>query len=189
MSLSQDNDSNKQLFHETTQESNHVLTTERLMLRRFSLNDTSFIIRLLNTPGWIKFIGDRNVKTTEDAKKYLQNGPLKIYATLGFGLSMVVIKETLQPIGMCGLLKRDELENVDIGFAFLPESQGQGYALEVTNAVIQHARQQWHITNVLAIVMPTNTRSVHLLRKAGFTFNRKIGLGTNGEELLLFKNE
>ena len=170
-------------------EPDQVLTTERLLLRRFTLNDTGFIIRLLNSPGWIQFIGDRQVRTTEEAEHYLLNGPLKSYATLGYGLSLVAIKETLQPIGICGLLKRDGLDDVDIGFAFLPEAQGQGYAWEMVHAVIQHARQQWQVGRVLAIVLPANTRSIHLLRKAGFVFDRKIQFNTNGEELLLFRNE
>src|SRR5215210_8708442 len=99
---------------------NYILETDRLRLRQFTLQDTSFIIELLNSPGWLKFIGDRNVKSEPQARNYLENGPLKSYQEYGYGLSMVERKTDNQAIGMCGILKRQTLEHPDIGFAFLP---------------------------------------------------------------------
>ena len=103
----------------------YILRTERLQLRRFCFDDSEFIISLLNSEGWLKYIGDRNVKTKEQAENYLKNGPLKSYEQNGFGLSMVETRNG-KPIGMCGLIKRNYLEHPDIGFAFLPEFSSMG---------------------------------------------------------------
>ena len=97
-----------------------ILQTERLLLREFTEDDAAFIVELLNSPGWIQYIGDRNIKTEEQAREYLNNGPLKSYRQNGFGLYMVEKKDDHTPIGMCGIIKRDTLNNPDIGFAFLP---------------------------------------------------------------------
>jgi len=109
-----------------------ILHTERLVLRKFTVEDTAFIIELLNTEGWLKYIGNRNVKTTEQAKEYLQNGPMKSYEENGFGLALVQLKTNQKPIGMSGLIKRNYLEHPDIGFAFLPGYTGHGYAFEIS---------------------------------------------------------
>src|SRR5688572_4300133 len=109
----------------------YVLETARLRLREFTLEDTPFIIALLNSPGWLQFIGDRNVRTPEQARGYLEHGPFKSYRENGYGLCLVEQKESGNPVGMCGVLKRDTLDSPDIGFAFLPGFQGQGYALEI----------------------------------------------------------
>src|SRR6478736_8102385 len=114
----------------------YILETERLQLRQFEIDDAEFIVELVNTPGWLKFIGDRNIKTTEDAIRYLQNGPMKSYQENGFGLSLVEEKGNRKSIGMCGILKRDSLENPDIGFALLPEFVGKGYAFEIALATV-----------------------------------------------------
>jgi RimJ/RimL family protein N-acetyltransferase len=164
---------------------NYILETERLRLREFNLDDTMFIIELLNTPGWIKYIGDRNVKTEEQAIEYLQNGPLKSYAQNGFGLSMVETKRG-QSIGMCGILKRDTLENPDIGFAFLPEFAGQGYAYEIASATLNYAIDNLEISKISAITLPDNTRSIKLLEKIRMKLIKPFV--QNGEELLLFEN-
>ena len=116
-----------------------VLETDRLTLRQFTIHDTDFIISLLNSPGWLEFIGDRNVKTQEQATDYLLNGPIKSYHENGFGLSLVELKHPQKPIGMCGLLKREYLEHPDIGFAFLPEYSGKGYAYEIAKATMDYA--------------------------------------------------
>lgn len=112
------------------------LETNRLILREFNPGDTIFIIELLNTEGWIKYIGDRNVKTDEDTIRYLENGPMKSYAAKGFGLCMVALKNNSKPIGMCGLIKREEMEDIDIGFAFLPAYTSQGYTHEIAKATL-----------------------------------------------------
>ena len=122
------------------QQTKIVLESARLILREFTLDDTAFIIELVNTPGWLEFIGDRNVKTEEQARSYLQNGPLKSYKENGFGLTMVQLKTEKTPIGMCGILKRDNLDNPDIGFVFLTKFMGKGYAFEIANAKLIFAK-------------------------------------------------
>src|SRR5688572_21540231 len=117
---------------------NYFLETQRLGLREFTRDDAVFIVELLNTPGWLQFIGDRNVKTKEQAIIYLENGPLKSYKENGFGSWMVELKEDKTPIGMCGILRRESLENPDIGFAFLPEYTGKGYAFEIASATLSY---------------------------------------------------
>lgn len=165
---------------------NIILETERLILREFVLSDTDFIIQLLNSPGWLAFIGDRHVTSEEQATNYLVNGPLKSYKQNGFGLSMVELINERIPIGMCGILKRDELESPDIGFAFLPEYSGHGYAYEITSALIKFARERLELKQLFAITVPANERSIRLLQKTGFTYRKKhISVNTK-EELFLF---
>lgn len=163
-----------------------LLTTQRLLLRPLTLADATFIVQLLNSPGWLQFIGDRNVHSEDDAKAYLLNGPLKSYADNGFGLRMVELKEPHTPIGMCGLLKRDYLEHPDIGFALLPEYTSKGYAYEAAKATLDHAAAALNIISVLAIVQPNNTASVSLLHKLDMEQRGTITPPQSTEELLLF---
>jgi RimJ/RimL family protein N-acetyltransferase len=167
---------------------NIVFETGRLTLREFTFDDTDFIIRLLNSPGWLEFIGDRNVKTEEQAKNYLLAGPIKSYRENGFGLSMVETRPGKRPIGMCGLLKRDYLENPDIGFAFLPEETGKGFAFEIANATMQHAKDVLKISNIMAITMPGNKPSIRLLEKLGFNFLRMTLAPGGDKDLLLYSH-
>lgn len=167
---------------------NHILETERLRLREFTLADTQFIIELLNTPGWLQFIGDRNVKTEEQAVAYLQNGPIRSYKENGFGLAMVEKKDDGAPMGMCGILKRDNLDNPDIGFAFLPCFNGQGYAFEVASALLAYAKAQLSMSTVSAITLPNNARSIRLLERLGFKFIQPFYFPDSEEELLLYSN-
>lgn len=165
-----------------------ILETQRLRLRTFNLGDTKFIIDLLNSPGWLQFIGDRNVKTEEQALTYLQNGPLKSYEQNGFGLSMVEKKEDATPVGMCGIIKRDNLDNPDIGFAFLPEFNGKGYGYEIASATLAYAKDQLNLPVISAIVMAENTRSIKLLEKIGLKFIKHFTFPNGTEELLLYSN-
>jgi RimJ/RimL family protein N-acetyltransferase len=166
-----------------------TLETERLTLRPFTHDDTKFIVTLVNTPGWIEFIGDRNIKTEAEAITYLENGPLKSYDLHGFGLSMVELKDSKMPIGMCGLLKRETLDYPDIGFAFLPEYTGKGYAFEIVKSTLTFANEQLDIHPILAVVMPTNTRSIQLLEKVGMKFMKAFKSSENAEELMLFSSD
>ncbi|HWJ27763.1 MAG TPA: GNAT family N-acetyltransferase [Flavisolibacter sp.] len=165
-----------------------ILQTERLGIRPFTLDDSRFIIELLNSPGWLQFIGDRNVKTEEQARNYLINGPLKSYSENGFGLWLVEKANDHTPIGMCGLIKRETLENPDIGFAFLPIHNGQGYALEISTAVMRYAKSYLNLSNIAAITKPENIRSIRLLEKIGLKFIKPIIFPSTGEELLLYCN-
>jgi RimJ/RimL family protein N-acetyltransferase len=148
-----------------------------------------FILELVNSPGWIKFIGDRNIKTEEQARIYLENGPISSYKKYGFGLSLVELKESLQPIGMCGLLKRAGLDHPDIGFAFLPEFTGKGYASEVAAATLSHAKNVLNQKLILAITVPENKSSIKLLGKINMIFCKPVKLPNQNSELLLYSNE
>jgi RimJ/RimL family protein N-acetyltransferase len=168
---------------------NYILETERLKLREFNLADKLFILELVNSPGWIKFIGDRNIKTEEQAGMYLENGPISSYKNYGFGLSLVELKESLQPIGMCGLLKRADLDHPDIGFAFLPEFMGKGYAYEIAAATLSHAKNVLNHKLILAIAVPENKSSIKLLEKINMTFCKSIRLPNQDTDLWLYRNE
>lgn len=166
----------------------YILETERLQLREFTLDDTDFIIELLNSPGWLQFIGDRNVKTKEQAVNYLQNGPLKSYTQNGFGLALVQTKDDKEPVGMCGIIRRDNLETPDIGFAFLPRFIGKGYGFEIASATLAYAKDKLNFPKIVAITLPANERSIRLLEKIGLQFTKTICLPGNKEELFLYSN-
>ena len=166
-----------------------ILETERVILRQFTTADAKFIVELVNSPGWIKFIGDRNIKTEEQATGYLQNGPLKSYKLNGFGLYLAELKNGNIPIGMCGIIKRDHLEGPDIGFAFLPEFTGKGFAFEVADATMKYAKDELKLPVVLAITVPANKTSIKLLEKIGMRFIKPFRFPDGKEELLLYSNE
>ena len=165
------------------------LNTIRLVLREFVTDDAPFIVNLLNQPSFIRFIGDKGVRTLDDARKYLNNGPIENYERLGFGLYMVELKDSKTPIGMCGLLKRDSLPDVDLGFAFLPDYWGKGFAFEAASAVMSHARKVLELQSVLAITDPDNEASIKLLEKLGFHFDRVIRLSADAFEVKLFVHQ
>ena len=165
-----------------------ILETERLRLRQFTLADAAFIVALVNTPGWIKYIGDRNIKTNADAETYLTNGPMASYRTLGFGLWLVERKDTAESIGMCGILKRDTLEHPDLGFAFLPAFEGQGFAHEAASATLRYASGVLGLQTIAAITLPENTGSIKLLEKLGMVFCRPISFPGSAQILSLYSN-
>ena len=164
-----------------------VLETERLILREFNLDDVDFIIELVNNPTWIKYIGDRGVKTLEDAEKYLKSGPLKSYNDFGYGLWAVIEEDSGKLIGMCGLLKRDYLEHPDIGFAMMPEFAGNGFGFESAKATVDFAHNQLKIDVLSAITATYNEKSINLLKKLGFSFDQNIKIPNDSEEVMLFK--
>jgi ribosomal-protein-alanine N-acetyltransferase len=164
-----------------------VLETARLALREFDAHDAEFVLRLVNEPSFLRYIGDRGVRTLDDARKYIADGPVAGYARDGHGLMRVERKSDGASLGMCGLLKRDALPEPDIGFSFFPEYWSQGYALEAASAVMRHARDTLAIGRILAITTRDNASSMRLLDKLGFRFERMIALGT--EELRLFASE
>src|SRR5580765_5486715 len=128
-----------------------VLETDRLILRHLTTDDAAFILELVNEPSFIRYIGDKQVRTLEDARRYVLDGPVKSYETYGFGLNLVELKSEAKPIGICGILKRDTLPDPDIGFAFLPAYWNQGYAFEAADAVMKHARSALNLDAILAI--------------------------------------
>lgn len=163
-----------------------ILKTERLLLREFIIDDGPFIISLLNSEDWLRFIGDRNVRTAEDATGYLQKGPLHSYKVHGFGLWAVTTLTDNALIGMCGLLKRDYLEHPDIGFAFLPGHQGKGFGFEAADATLTYASSTLQLSCVAAITSKDNVRSIGLLEKLGFQFVELIHTEKK-DELKLFQ--
>lgn len=161
-----------------------LLETPRLRLRYFTLEDAPFVVALLNSPGWLTFIGDRGVRTEDDARRYLAAGPIASYAQhQGLGLYHVARREDGLPVGMCGLLRRDVLPDVDIGFAFLPEHCGRGYAGEAAAAVIAYGRTAFSLRRVAGITKPANLGSIRVLEKLGLRFEREIVMPSQTEAL------
>ena len=163
-----------------------VLQTERLHLDRFTVEDAEFIVALLNEPTFLQFIGDRGVRTLDDARRYITDGPVTSYDRFGFGLYLVRMRDGGVPIGMCGLLKRETLEDVDIGFAFLPAYCGKGYARESAAAVKQHAKRDIGLVRLVAIVSPGNGTSISLLTALGLRYEAAIRLIPDANEVHLF---
>jgi len=163
-----------------------VLETDRLTLRWLSTDDAGFILRLLNEPSWLRFIGDRGVRTLEDARAYIVKGPLEMYARTGFGLYVVELKDGGIPIGMCGLIKREFLDAVDIGFAFFPEYWAKGYAYESASAVMAYGTRTMGLKRIVAITSSDNHGSARLLEKLGLRFERMVVFPDDGEEVRLF---
>ena len=167
-----------------------ILETERLILRHMSPDtDAVFVLELLNQPSFLQYIGDKGVRTLDDAQQYIITGPVKSYEQNGFGLYMVELKENGVPIGISGLVKRDTLPDADIGFAFLPEHCSQGYAVESAAAVMTYAREKLGLVRVLAITSPDNERSAKLLGKIGLRFERLLKLTDDAPEVKLFSSD
>ena len=163
-----------------------ALETGRLTLRWVDLGDARFVLGLLNDPSFLLHIGDKGVRTEDDARRYIAEGPLASYARSGHGLYVVVLRESGAPIGICGLLKRDWLEDVDLGFALLPPYWGHGYAFEAASAVLAQGRGPFGLRRIVAITSLENAPSIRLLDRLGFRFERVARFTEGGEELRLF---
>ena len=166
-----------------------VLETDRLNLRWLSTSDAEFILELLNDPPFLRFIGDKGVRTLDDARNYILNGPVDMYARLGFGLYLTELKDSGVPIGICGLIKRDTLEDVDIGFAFLPGFWAKGYAYESASAVMVYGKDVLGLKRIVAITSPNNHASAKLLEKLGLQFEQMIRLSEDASEVRLYVSE
>lgn len=162
-----------------------LLQTDRLCLRRFVVSDAPFMHRLLNDPSWLQFIGDRNVHSIPDAERYLQEGSIKSYQDHGFGFYLVTLRDSGEPIGTCGFAQRPFLEHPDFGLAFLPEYTGLGYAHEISAYTLQYGYDVLGLNRILAYTTEDNKRSIALLTKLGFRYDRQIIV--DQEELLLFE--
>ncbi len=163
-----------------------ALDTKRLLLRYLTLDDAPFMLQLVNSPGWLQYIGDRNVKNLDAARTYIENGAIKSYQDNGYGPFLICRKADSLPIGMCGLFKRPSLNHADIGFALLPEFGGQGYAFEAASAVMQFAIDVLRMPQIWAITLPGNDRSAKLLEKLGLQFQKMVRLDNDKEDLMLF---
>jgi len=166
-----------------------LLETERLLLRQLTTEDATFMFELLNDPSFIRNIGDRNIRTIDDACAYIVNGPVKSYEKNGFGLYLVILKETNESIGICGLIRRESLEDVDIGYALLPKFWSKGYAVEAAQATKAYAKDVVGLKRLVAIVDPVNVGSIRVLEKIGLRYENMVQLSADDIELKLFGAE
>ena len=164
-----------------------TFNTERLHLRPASLEDAAFVLKLLNTPKWHQYIGNRNIKTLEDANKYIEERFLPQFDRLGFGNYTVIRKEDGMRLGCCGIYDREYLEGVDIGFSFLPEYEKKGYAYESALCLKDAAFTVFNLKKIGAITLKENTGSIKLLEKLGLEFKKMIQLGADPEELCYYE--
>jgi RimJ/RimL family protein N-acetyltransferase len=163
-----------------------VLETPRLRLRRLREGDAAFILELVNEPGWLRYIGDKKIASAEDARNYLVKGPMAMYERVGFGLYLVELRDGGEALGICGLIKRDTLDDVDIGFAFLARHGSRGYAREAAAATLDHGRRVLGLGRIVAITVPDNASSIHLLEKIGLRRMREMRLAGADHDVLLF---
>ena len=163
-----------------------VSETDRLILRRLTIEDAAFILDLVNEPSWLRFIGDKGVRTIADARDYILDGPVASYERFGFGLYLVELKGSGTPIGICGLIKRETLQDVDVGFAFLPQFWGNGYAVESAAAVLAYGKSALGLNRIVAITTPDNHGSIKVLEKSGMKFEQLFRHAGEEAELKLF---
>ncbi len=164
----------------------YIIETERLRLREFDHSDSDLIFELLNSPGWLKYIGNRSIADIEDAANYIEAKLQKGYRDSGFGFYLVELKATGEKTGMCGIVKREGLDDIDLGFALLPKFENKGYAFESSMAVIQYAKNVLNIKKLAAITLPSNIASIRVLEKIGMKFEKRIYIPGDPEELLLY---
>lgn len=166
-----------------------IIETDRLYLEEASSNDDLFFLELLNSPNWLKFIGDRSIKSRSDAVGYIRNNLIKSYQDHGFGLYKVSSKLELKSIGICGFVKRSYLEFPDIGFAILPSYEGKGIATEAAKAVLDFGVVQLRLTEILGITTKENIGSQRVLNKIGLKHKNYFCPPNEKEELILFSNK
>ncbi len=162
-----------------------IVETKHLALFKLCADDAPFVLELLNDPEWLQFIGDKGVKTINDAINYILEGPIKSYEQFGFGLFLTKKKNSNIPIGICGLLKRNYLDHVDLGFAFLPKFRGKGYATESASAVLNYGKNEFGFRHILAITQPNNPKSISTLKKIGFKYEHMLEIPGGGPEVQL----
>lgn len=167
----------------------NVIETDRLNLRRMLADDAEFILELLNEPSFIRNIGDKGVRTIADARLYILNGPRASYERFGFGLYLVELKESAAPIGICGLIKRESLADVDVGFAFLPRFWSKGYAVESASAVKAYGLETLGLRRIVAIANPDNDGSIRVLEKIGLKYERMVRLSDDESEIKLYASD
>jgi RimJ/RimL family protein N-acetyltransferase len=164
----------------------NLIETARLGLRELDAGDAPFILELLNEHGFLHFIGDKGVRNLADAREYIAKGPVDSYRRFGFGLYLTCLRDDGTRIGICGLVKRDTLADVDVGFAFLSRYWSKGYASEAATAVLEHGRTVLGLKRIVAITAPGNRGSMAVLQKIGLRFERRIRLAEEGPELNLY---
>lgn len=163
-----------------------VLETDRLLLTRLTYDHCDFVMELVNEPSFKRFIGDKDVRTLQDARRYLAEGPIGLYERFGYGMFLVTVKDTETPAGICGLLKRDGFDDPDLGFAFLRRFRRSGYAIESARAVLRHGIEDLHLQRIIAMADPDNEPSVRLLEKLGFSYERMVRMPGDEDEINLY---
>ncbi|WP_411030136.1 GNAT family N-acetyltransferase [Spongiimicrobium sp. 3-5] len=166
-----------------------IAETQRLTIEKAVLNDAHFFLKLLNSPNWITFIGNRNINSEEDARNYIEHSLISSYTKNGYGLYKVSLKENSKPIGICGFVKRDYLDSADIGFAILPKYENQGYTLEASKAMLKYGKTELNLNPILGITTRKNIRSQGLLKKIGLKEIGKISPDKDVTQFLLFSTE
>ncbi|MFT5500271.1 MAG: ribosomal-protein-alanine N-acetyltransferase [Woeseiaceae bacterium] len=166
-----------------------VLQTERLILSRLSYDDCEFIYELVNEPVFKRFVGDKQVATLTDAREYLKNGPIGSYERHGFGMFRVSVRDGGEPLGICGLVKREQFADPDLGFAFLRRSWAQGYALESAQVVLEYGKKQLGLSRIIAIADPDNSASVRLIEKLGLEFEGTVRIEGDTSDINLYATE
>ncbi len=164
----------------------NFIETERMLLRRFNGDDGEFMCALLNDPAFLKYVGDRGVRTAQEGRAYIENGPVAKYTHDGLGAFLVELKGARTPIGMVSLFKREWLDDPDIGFVFLSDYRARGYAGEAARAVLEYALNTLRLPRVVAITSLENPDSIKLLERLGLSFERIIPTGDGKEEVRLF---
>ncbi|MEO5682959.1 MAG: GNAT family N-acetyltransferase [Chitinophagaceae bacterium] len=167
----------------------NILQTKRLDIAQLTIEHAPFILELTNSPDWLQYIGDRGIKTITDAQNYIINGPMASYAMYGHGLYLMTLTDTTVPIGICGIIKRDTLEDKDIGFALLPQYTGNGYAFEAAAAILIRTKEILHIPRIVAITLPINAPSIKLLTRLGMVFEKMVSFPPKDEALMLFATQ
>ena len=163
-----------------------ILETKNLILRQVSPDDAQFIFALLNDPAFIRNIGDRGVRTLDDAHDYIRNRLVASYEKFGFGMYLAILKDSGDATGLCGLVKRDGLDDVDIGYAFLPQYRSKGYATESALAVKEYAKSVIRLKRLVAITDPANRGSIRVLEKIGLEFEKMVRLSEDDIDLRLY---
>jgi len=163
-----------------------ILETPRLRVRELQLDDAAFILDLVNQPSWLRNIGDKGVRTLADAENYIRTGPMAMYARHGFGLYRLELRDSGVAIGMCGLIKRDNLDDVDVGYALHPDYWRQGYASEAVTATLAWGHTRFGLRRIVAIVSPHNEESIRVLERAGFAFEKMIQMSPDAEPIKFF---
>jgi RimJ/RimL family protein N-acetyltransferase len=166
--------------------SQNIIESARLDLRELDLHDAQFILELLNEAGFVRFIGDKGVRTLADAREYISKGPMDSYRSFGFGLYLTSLRESAAPIGICGLVKREALADVDVGFAFLARYWSKGYASEAAAAVLAYGRNILGLGRIVAITTPDNRGSIAVLEKIGLRLEGRVKLAEDGAVLNVF---
>ncbi|WP_420319836.1 GNAT family N-acetyltransferase [Flagellimonas sp.] len=163
-----------------------IVETERLIIAEAKVEDSKFFKKLLNSPNWLEFIGDRGIKTEKHAENYIKSSLISSYNSNGYGLYKMCLKQSLQPIGICGFVKRDYLDHPDIGFATLPAFEGKGYTYEACMTLLQYGKKILRLNPILGITTSENVKSQRLLTKIGLTESGTLKPNSEKEEYLLF---